>query len=107
MSTSALRTFRVKAIFALSLFLFFVTRAMAADLELASTNASVLDPQSAQLQDAAPAETESAIPVSGFFERDIATFSVPATNEASLQKPPGLKSAIESRQPVVFSEVRP
>ena len=45
MSISTLRTLRVKAIFALSLFLYFVTRAMAADLELASTNASVPEPE--------------------------------------------------------------
>ncbi len=107
MSASTLRTLRVKAIFAVSLFLFFLTRAMSANLEPASTNASVLDPQSTQLQDAAPAETESAIPVSDFFERDIATFSAPTSNEAYLQKPPEFQSAIESRQPVVFSEVRP
>ena len=79
---------------------------MAAELDSATTDLSALEQPSAQLQDAAQAEPETAKPRSGSFEGLTATFPAPTSGEVSLQNLPELKSAIESQEPGVFSDVR-
>ena len=96
---------RARAIFAGWLFMFLLMRTLAADLAPVSTNLSVLDPGSAQLQVAAPAEPETAKPDSGSSEGLAATSPAPTSGVGSLQTGPELKNVIESQQPGFFSEV--
>ena len=86
--------------------MFFLMRTMAADLAPDSTNPSVLEPQSAQLQDATPAEPETAKPEAGSSEGLAAKFSAPTGGGASLQTGPGFKNVVESQKPGFFSPVR-
>jgi len=105
MSASALKTLRVKSMIAGSLFVFILTRAAAADLEPFSTNLS--EPQSAQPQDAALAESKTEPPTTVAFGDLTSTFSAPTRRDASLQNLPELKNAIEHQQPVASADVRP
>ena len=96
-----------RAIFAGWLFMFFLMRTMAGDLAPDSTNPSVLEPQSAQLRDATPAEPQTAKPAAGSSEGLAAKFSAPTSGGASLQTGPGLKNVVESRKPGFFPDARP
>jgi len=93
-----------RAIFAGWLFMFFLMRTMAGDLAPDSTNPSVLEPQSAQLPDATPAEPETAKPEAGSSEGLAAKFSAPTSGGASLQTGPERKTVIKSQKPGFFSE---
>ena len=98
---------RARAIFAGWLFMFFLMRIMAGDLASDSTNPSVLEPQSAQLRDAIPAEPETAKPEAGSSKGLAAKFSAPTSGGASLQTGPVLKNVVESQKPGFFSDARP
>jgi PAS domain S-box-containing protein len=84
--------------------LFFLLRAVAADLDPVATNSAVLEPQSAQLQDAAPTVLETATglenakPEPGSSEGLAAIVAASTNSEASVQVEPELKNVRESRR---------
>src|SRR5437879_2777719 len=102
MLSSSQKMVRVRAIFAGWLFMCFLMRTMAADLDPVPTNPGAIEQQSAQIQDAAPSEAETAKKEPGSLEALATAFAAPTSGGHSLQTRPERKTEIESRKPGFF-----